>query len=226
VTRTHQTTACAKYDHPEFVIACEESVVPAPDVEWLVDYLERSVASGERYRPEETIRIGWTDVLLEGNQGRLQLLEPDWTGALPYEHVPSVTKTLVHLRRQKDVADSLDLLDRLSFPSIRHSALICDRLFGDAIGVMDRVEPEAADSGWFIGCTDASHDHNEAETLRRTSLYEIACSLPASAQFCALPAGTKILFIRDGGVRVTLDGEPLSIKEDSYLRQLILRRVH
>ncbi len=221
------TTGCGKYGHREFSVEYDESLVPTADVKWLLAFLEETVASGTKYQPQETLRVGWTDMLIEEAEGsRLRLLEPDWEGVLPFDYVPSVTKTLLHLRRQKDVAESLELLDRLSFPTLGQSAVTCNRLGKEDCGVMDRAGSEGHDSGWFFGCNSPDHDHNEAGHLERLSLYEVACRLPATAQFCALPTGTNLFFDREGGLLVLLDGKEVPIRKGSYLHELRLRTVH
>jgi hypothetical protein len=204
-----------------FVLEYDPQAVIQPDIDWLVHMLEEAAASNVRYEPRETLRIGWVDVTVEeADGGYLTLLEPDWTGAVPIQYVPSVTQALVHLRRQKDVADSLDLVDQLTFPNVLDSGLVCGALGTRPCGVMDRTEPEGRDSGWFFGCDDRGHDHDSPDELKRESLYRIACTVPGAIQFCALPPGLSIAFGGPERVSIARAGQPARIRHGSYLDQV------
>lgn len=216
------TKTCRHHEHPEFVLDYDPAIVIEPDVEWLLEFLERSVCSGTRYRNQETISIGWTDTLIEQtDSNHLRLLEPDWTGKLPIEYIPSVTRALADLRRQKDVAESLGLGEHLSFPTIRQSAIVCNQLGARDCGVLDRARTEGQDSGWFFGCNDPVHDHNDVRVLKRISLYEIGCRMPEVVQFCALPPGSNVLLGGAKKIVVCLDGDDVEIRKGSYLERLL-----
>jgi hypothetical protein len=78
-----ETRTCRLSGHPEFALDYDPAVVIEPDIRWLLEFLERSVASGTKYRAGESVRVGWADLLIEqGDRGRLWLQEPDWTGVL------------------------------------------------------------------------------------------------------------------------------------------------
>lgn len=217
------TRMCGLRRHPEFVIDYDPAVVIEPDVEWFLAFLERSVASGTNYRAQETIRVGWADLLIEQEErGQLLLLEPDWSGGLPLKYIPGVTWTLAHMRRQKDVVESLGFGERLSFPTITQTAIICNQLYARDCGAMDRAEPAGQDSGWFFGCDDPKHDHNDAGVLRRASLYEIGCRVPGVVQFCAMPPGTNISLGGAEKIVVCLNGHDVTIRKGSYLDRMFL----
>ena len=94
--------------------------------------------------------------------------------SMPIVWEQTVSRTLRDLRLQKDVVESVLSPDDLSFPSLLQSGLICTRL-GTTTGlIMERVEGSGNDSGWFCGCYDADHDHNDAAELKCVSLYEAA----------------------------------------------------
>jgi hypothetical protein len=212
-----RTTTCARLGHPEFRIAYDPAIVViADDAKWLLGWLEESVAQGTRYVAGQTCQIGWitTEVRLDGDD--LSIWEPDMR-RLPIEWSESVSHTLAHLRIQKDVVESVLGPGDLSFPSMRESAIICDRLGqGEGI-VMERVEPAGADSGWFFGCTEDGHDHNDAAELRRVSLYEaVARHAPHIIPYLALPPG---ILVSIGAVDPVLyrEGEPLLPRPGSYL---------
>ncbi len=136
---------------------------------------------------------------------------------LPIEWSKSVNNTLAHLRIQKDVVESVLEPHDLSFPSMRESAIICDRLGKGEDMVMERGEPAGADSGWFFGCREDGHDHNDAAELRRVSLYEaVIRHVPQIIPFLALPPGILLSFGASGTV-LFREGEPLTPRAGSYL---------
>jgi hypothetical protein len=197
----------------------DETLALDQDVQLLASNLEGLCARGAVYKGGETIQIGWTLVRLEARGRNLELTEPDWTGNVPIKFVPSVTSTVVHLRQQKDVADSLSLSESLAIPVINQSAIVCSRL-ESGLGVMSRQPGEGSDSGWFLGCGDPGHDHNDSGELRRVSLYEAACAVRASIKFFALPPGIEISFDSVRRFTVLFDGEECRIRPGSYLADL------
>ena len=217
-----QTTRCKANRHPEVRLSYEPDGIPDADVRWLLDHIQAMVAHGEVLRVGETIRIGWVDLEVgRVEKGMLQLLEPDWSGVIPSTYVPWVTETLRQLRRQRDAVDSLGLIDEILFPNICESGLVCSRLNLGEMGVMERLAPEGADSGWFVGCADASHAHDEPAELERVSLYQAAWWIPASVQFYALPAGCRVDVVE--GLRVSRAGKEIRVTPGSYLERLRLR---
>jgi hypothetical protein len=215
------TQECRAHGQRDFVLEYDEQAVVESDVLWLIRFLEHSVESGTRYAPGQTLRVGWTDLLIEDDEGGyLALLEPDWSGVLPIRYVPGVTRALVDLRRQRDVADSLGLSDRLVLPTISESGIICTQLATKPCGVLERAEPEGRDSGWFFGCDDPEHDHNSPGNLGRESLYRIGCIAPGIVQFCALPPGVNISFGGPEQISVRFGADELPVAQGSYLDKL------
>lgn len=212
-----RTTTCARHGHPEFRIAYDPTIVAIEDdVKWFLGWLEESVAGGAQYAAGQTCQIGWaiTEVRHDGDD--LWLWEPDMRH-LPIAWSPSVSSTLAHLRLQKDVVESVLSPDELSFPSMRESAIICDRLGQGEDLVMERVDPAGAHSGWFIGCRDHDHDHNDAAELRLASLYEVVIRhTPQIIPYLALPPGIMV-GVSANGPTMFREGGPLNPSPGSYL---------
>lgn len=219
--KTLRTTSCSHQGHPEFCITYDPNVVVVPDdAIWFLKGLEESVAGGARYKPGETIQVGWAiAVVRQEEEGDLTLWESDMQ-SMPIQWVAGLSSTLAQLRTQKDVVESVVGANDLSFPSMRQSALICSR-FGHGEGlILDRFEPTGAASGWYFGCRDNDHDHNDAAELRCVSLYEAALHTPQIISYLALPPGV-LVGLRGGGVpSIFLNGEPLVFKPGSYLAAL------
>ena len=213
-----RTTNCRAHGHPEFEIAFDPALVPVEnDVHSFLAWLEQSVAEGEHYLPGQTCQVGWaiTEVRSAGDDS-LSLWEPDMQ-SMPIVWEQTVSRTLRDLRLQKDVVESVLSPDDLSFPSLLQSGLICTWL-GTTTGlIMERVEGSGNDSGWFCGCYDADHDHNDAAELKCVSLYEAAvCYAPQIVPYLALPSGI-LLSVCDGIPTINLNGEPLEFKPGSLL---------
>jgi len=213
-----RTTSCHRHRHPEFSVTYDPGVVLVEDdVRWLLGSLEEKVAAGERFADGETFQVGWvTTQIRAGADGRLVIWEPDMV-QVPVAWAESVSSTLAHLRRQKDVCESVLTAGDLSFPTMRQSALVCTRLGQTPGGVMERTLPAGTDSGWFCGCREDGHDHNADGELRRVSLYEAAVRhAPEVVSYLALPEGV-LLGIGGGPPVIFRHGRPLAFKTGSYL---------
>jgi hypothetical protein len=208
-----QTNNSSASGHPEVSIAFDPNIVISADADWLINYIESDIRGGKRFEENSTIQIGWMICRFQKFNNILRLCEPDFR-IIPIQFVDSVNLTLFHLRRQRDVCDSLGVA-RHEFPSILESALSCSEMLNSNELLLERASPQGRDSGWFVGCTNSSHDHNDTANLRRTSLYEIACAKPSVIEFFALPSGSRV--ITNKHLRVWLDGHEASIVTGSYL---------
>lgn len=212
-----RTTSCGRYKHPEFRITYDPAVVCVEgDVHWLVNWLEEAVAAGERFVDGQTCQVGWAVTSVRASEERtLALWEPDMR-QMPIAWVESVSQTLLHLRLQKDVCESV-LDGDLSFPSMLQSAIICTELGRTADVVMERSTPSASDSGWFCGCARKDHEHNVVGELRKVSLYEAAVRYaPQIVPYLSLPEGI-LLEAGEGLPQIFRHGESLTFKRGSFL---------
>lgn len=215
IVRTHE---CCRLGHPEFRIVFDSRQVIEPDVDWLTKFLSQNVASGTRFKPGETVQIGWVILKIESNEeGTLSLFEPDFV-EIPINFVESVTQTLVQLRLQKSVAESVDLEDQIAFPSLRQSCLICTRVKDRAGFMMERFEMRENDSGWYLGCFDEDHDHNNPDNLQRVSLYDAACGMLMCVPFLPLPAQTLVK-VDGANLTISYKNQTLTPKSNSFLDQ-------
>ena len=217
-----QTTACRLHRHPEFRISYDPALVPVKDdVLWFVNWLESSVAGGERFADGQTCEVGWMILQIRMDAaGFLTLWEPDMQ-ELPIAWVESVSQTLAHLRLQKDICESVLPAGLARFPSLLQSVIICNRVGRSETLVMERILPNGErDSGWYCGCSGDEHDHNNVEQLLKVSLYEAAVRYsPRIVPYLALPEG---ILLQAGGdrPRIFRDGELLDFKPGSYLASL------
>jgi hypothetical protein len=212
---THLTSSiCNRFGHPEFRISFDEASALEIDAQLMITYLEGQVKAGVIFRPQQTIQIGWMVVMVKEENGEfLTLAEPDLQ-EVPIRFVYSVTNTLRHLRLQRDVAASIGVT--AEFPSIRQSAIKCSKYDDGRDFLVERAKAEQNDSGWFLGCTHSSHDHQNPSCLLRVSLYELACSRSEIIPFMALPSGCSVT-VKGSTIQLNQNGFPCSVKPGSYL---------
>jgi len=66
------------------------------------------------------------------------------------------------------------------------------RTFG--IQELEKTASNARDSGWFFGCTQRDHAHNDIAELQRKSLYEAAVCIDSRLiPFLALPPESRFV---------------------------------
>lgn len=217
-----RTSRCAEHQHPEFTIRFLREV-PVPGLEkMLLGYFENAVASGTRFKPGQTVQLGWATLrLTQRDDGTLGVLEPDLKTELKW--IESVDQSLLETWRQKEVLDSVGLLERANYPRQALQAIVCSQVWDAPAFMMGRTAPSTpTDSGWFVGCMDEAHDHQHAEALSVVPLIEIAVKVPPLTQFFALPEGSDVVVTGPGRVRarVFFEGEELQPRESSYLSAL------
>jgi hypothetical protein len=211
-----RTTRCSVHEHPEFIAIYDEQVTSESFLRPFLTGLENTVSDGHRYNSGETIQFGWMILSLEATpQGELLLLEPDMQ-SFPIKFVPSVDRTLHHIRIQRYTAESVGLEEHVSFPSILQSAIVCSQP-GKLGFFLERDIPEGHGSGWFVGCNEPEHEHNKPETLSFLSLYEISCRFPFLIDFFALPPKSAISIDAEANIALYFDAKPLRASPESYL---------
>src|SRR6516162_7712802 len=122
------TKNCQKHGHPEFLLWSDDASPLASQIDWLLAWLEEEVSNGKQFLPDQTVQVGWSLLkVFRRENGMLGLLEPDFK-SMPINFVDSVSNTILHLFLQKFVAESLGLENEIDISSLRHSAIMCDRL--------------------------------------------------------------------------------------------------
>ncbi len=204
--------------HKSVKFTWSRSAIPPEDIAWFAESLERQLQSGIEFRDGETIQIGWGLLRIrEPTSGTLELDEPDFE-SIPIKWIPSVDHSLVHLRQQKDVVESIDPSVEPMFPSIRHAASICNHVFDRREIVIERTMPHGSFSGWTIKCADAEHQVGTSD-LRLESLFSLAIRLPPIVPFLALPPGFSGMLAPDQ-IKLSWNGKPINIRKDSILYAL------
>jgi hypothetical protein len=219
------TTRCKDHGHAEFVLEVDERAVPPRHVSRVIETIEGLVAQGSVFTPGETLQIGWMVTRVQRyDEGRLTLLEPDMR-TFPMAFVPGVTGTLRQMMLQLLFIDSLAVSrGDMDIPSVCQSAVACKKYRDAKSLVLSRGKPHGPrDSGWFIGCLDGGHDHEDENSLALVSLYEAFINQNQIQGWMAFPA-TTLIALQDGDTpKVFRDGKDLRIVTDSFLARLLER---
>ncbi|MEW1739658.1 hypothetical protein AB0346_27290 [Nocardia beijingensis] len=186
MAESFRTTSCASHGHPEFTVLCTEPRLPGME-NWLLSYLESTVAAGTRYQPGETIRVGWNLVRVRGRaDGTLGLAER--TDAQNWAE--QVDRTLRDVWYQREVAAGVGLADHLDFPGEDQQAIVSSCGLESPVLVLARTATDDPEfSGWSVECFE-DHAHRASYY---TTLLELATAMPFAVQFFALPAATTVL---------------------------------
>jgi len=215
----HATSACRRSGHPEFRIRVSNPAIPDQDIAWFLQFLEQRVAAGERFQGGESLQVGWMYTTLEDTpDGFLLVMEPDMK-SVPVQFIDSVDCTLMHLRNQQDVVQSLLPKVEADFPSLRQSAVVHKNYKTASRVLVTRTPSQDADSGWWF--TDLADEQGAQDpvSFEKTSLYQLGIDRPDLVKFFALPAGLQVVV--DGPLIGVLgpDGV-LQLAPNSYLSEL------
>jgi hypothetical protein len=220
------TTQCSRFQRPEFVLEADESIVPDFYLNRIVETIETMVERGSVFKPGETFQIGWMLTLVQSlDDSRLTLHEPDMQ-AMPIRWIPGITETLRQMMVQLHTLDSFALRQEINIPSARDSLLVCTQ-YTNPDFFMERFMPSeenAADTGWFIGCLDTNHDHNDPANLRCISVYEAFIRQRGIQNFMAFPFGSIIL-VDQSGLKVAKNGKELAIVPGSFLDRIAANKL-
>lgn len=187
-----RTSDCSRYGHAEVAFVFAERI-PVPGLErMLLGYIEGRVASGVRFRSGHDIDIGGSILrLFERVDGTLGLRDvgPDGQVVEP----ESAHRSVVRTWQRQEVARSYGLSPE--FPGASASALVCTATGTSRHALMlKRTRPmDARDSGWYVGCTDERHDHEDPANLQAVALGTIPEQFPWLDPFFALPVDTDLV---------------------------------
>lgn len=211
------TTKCSQFKHPEFVLEADEAHVPDVYLKEVVQTLEGMVADGSVFRPGQTVQVGWMVTQVHAHSAsHMTLFEPDMR-AVPIQWVPGITETLRQMMLQLFMLDSVSLRSQMVMPTVQQSLIACTR-YSEADFFMTRSKGNSdRDSGWFIGCLDETHDHNDPANLRCVSLYEAYLHQRGLQGFISFPLETMLVMDQRNGMKLFKDGEELIIKPGTFL---------
>lgn len=218
-----ETKNCSKYNHPEFVLEVQRDYLQGT-LQHLADGIEEMVATGSRFKPKQTFQFGLSLTTVQSyDKTRLTLHEPDMR-SMPIAWVPGVTWTVEQMFLQISCLQSVGWRPELKNVVLNASLLACPR-FRERSFFMNRMEPsDDCDSGWFVGCNDDDHDHNNLENLRRISLYEALLGQPDIGPFLTFPFEASITFDRGRELKIQLEEENIEIAPGTFLHEWFRRK--
>lgn len=200
----------------------DDKLVPDPDIDWLLDYLQSEFGASTWPTEPMLLQVGMMLLQIRNSGNRITIFEPDMI-SLPIVFVEGVTNTLRILRSQKDAHKSLQMDSEMDFPEIRQFATQCRKWEDAASYVLERSSPNGNDSGWYFGCQNPEHDHENAENLKNVSILEIAMNYSDLVPFLALPSGSAVL-VENDKPHVYFNGEEKLPRLGSFLSRLILKK--
>lgn len=165
------------------------------------DYIARS---GQRIQAGETMRYGWTTLrFVPVAPGLLMVEELADPFALTAErYVAGAAQAITILARQDAAVVRNGVAAPGHHPHRSETAVICSRIAPGTprrVMVFDRALPTQQrpdDSGWFIGCGDPTHDHNDVRQLALVHLVHLVDLDPRIVDYLALPEGARVVFER------------------------------
>lgn len=174
----------------------DPDVISIANVDWFANTLQVLAGNGSRFEAGQTMDIGWSFVRFEQVADVLEFREPDFL-SMPTQWLPGISRSLQHLALHRDIVESVLPVEEIAIPGMRHSCLACNQIGDGNAFFMHRTEFSGQNSGWFFGCLDREHDHDDAANLLKMSLYEVVVRRvrPALA-FLALPLESMVALDR------------------------------
>jgi hypothetical protein len=188
--QTYRTTGCAAHGHPEVTLQLTREL-PIPNIErLLLGYFEGAVARGTKFKPDQTVRVGWALLrLIERDDGTLGVCERELSPEVAW--VEQVDRALHDTWVQREIVASVGLLDEIAFPSQDDLVMVspCAEDGGEPVILMRTPVEDAPDfSGWSLSCAE-EHEHGEPVFV---PLLAVAANNPGLVQLLALPPNTLV----------------------------------
>lgn len=211
------TTVGVECNHPEIGFSYDERVIQEEEARFLISLLESKIRSGTRYTDGQIVRLGSMRLMIKQEKNRLRLWQPD-LHSLPLKYENSVTHALLVLRIQQLAIKQAgeDVLP--AFPDMNQTILTCNNL--DLTGEYGicrfNPEPGTQESGWFLGCLDREHNHQDPANIKTEPLYQYYCRHPHLLEFFGFPMDTLVIFSGNQVKKSSLAGKPITINERYY----------
>ena len=135
----------------------------------------------------------------------------------PIRWVSGITHTLRHKMLQVFMLDSVSFRQQIQMPTVLQSLIACTRYTTPDFLMLRSNPTNERDSGWFVGCLNEDHDHNDTANLRCISLYEAYLNQKGIQGFVAFPNGIMVVMNRKSGLSIINEGEPLKVHPGSFL---------
>jgi hypothetical protein len=163
----------------------------------------------KRILPGQTFRYGWMllrfvsdDQNLSG-AGPDSLLIEEMQAPFSQEnpsYVPGVAHTLALLQLQHEAIRRNRVTGDALYPHRSQQTMVCTRVTPETVSFLRPLkanrawQPDGCESGWFIGCCDQEHDHDNPDELALIHLVHLVERFPGLFPYLAMPVGTMLIF--------------------------------
>jgi hypothetical protein len=161
--------------------------------------------SHQRINVGETMRYGWSTLRFSlSSDGECLIIEEL---EMPYAarcstYVIGASRALNILIEQDRTVHRNKIKEIGHHPHRSEMAIICRKVNPySKVMVFDRlVTNRQDDSGWFIGCGDSSHNHDDVNELGRINLVHIVEANNRIVRYLAMPVDTRVVFDDDQAI--------------------------
>lgn len=121
-------------------------------------------------------------------------------------YVPGASRAIAFLALQRAAIQRNGLASDLAYPDRSQFAIVCSRVTPETIGTLRPLmahrawQPDVQDSGWFIGCREDNHDHDDPDHLGKVHLLHLVAGFPGLLPYLAMPVGTLLGFEQEQAI--------------------------
>lgn len=185
----HISNNLSLYGHTDFKIYDN---ISEKDFKFLMSGIEDAISNGETFKPGETYCIGSIICNIEMDGKYLTVNEPDMK-SFPISEIPGIANTISILRSQKNKIELYGLLHLMDFPSIYEYAVVGIDYENANDFLLERLEYDRGDSGWFVGDYNTSLDYSLSKNLKKVSVYELMLNANSVIPYLAFPINSVVI---------------------------------
>ena len=167
-------------------------------LQYVSDYI---ATSGQHILAGETMRYGWSTIRFVPTASPTILNIEELTNPFaPGNEGFSVgaSKAIAILTEQDATVHRNGIAKVAHHPHRSELALICRRLTPNPppkVMVFDRIKANRSDdSGWFVGCGNTEHNHNDFNELSRLHLVYLTSLNALIVNYLAMPEDSRVVF--------------------------------
>lgn len=176
----------------------------------LLKFIESYITEqAKRILPEQAMRYGWTTLRFMSDKDNLSglglevLLIEELQNPFAQEdlsYVPGISNTLALLDSQHRAIRRNRVTGEAVYPHRSQRAMVCTRVTPKTIQHLRPLmanrcyEPDTHDSGWFFGCCDQDHDHDNPDELEMIHLHHLVEQFPGLLSYLGMPRDTMLVF--------------------------------
>jgi hypothetical protein len=177
----------------ELVASCDDTY--ARPARSLLEAVASFHGKGKGLADGVTVQFGWSLLTLRRRGDELRVCEPDFDGNPLSEVREDVTCTLAVLVEQAVVVNRLDVEPvEVRFDE---TVLLARGCLAERRVYLERSEPEAGDSGWYVGPVDSPAPEQRPENFEWLRVYELLGRRAPLLQALGLPTGYLVVFDGD-----------------------------